>query len=69
MYKAKKMMIGKEEYIRVIEVSKMLGASTSTIRDWTRRGLLKEKRHPMNQYRLYKKNDVEALLKSWENLK
>ena len=40
----------------------LLGVSTSTIRNWDRAGKLKAIRHPINNYRLYERQQLQALL-------
>ncbi|MGH9344884.1 MAG: MerR family DNA-binding transcriptional regulator [Terriglobia bacterium] len=39
-----------------------LGVSPSTLRNWDRVGKLKAIRHPINQYRLYSKVELQRLL-------
>ncbi len=68
VYNVSKVMhkIGKAEYITVSEVGGILGVSPATVRLWTVKSVLKTKRHPVNRYRLYKKEDVTKLLKKIE---
>jgi len=68
VYNVSKVMhkIGKAEYITVSEVGGILGVSPATVRLWTAKNVLKTKRHPVNRYRLYKKQDVVRLLKKIE---
>lgn len=40
----------------------MLGVTTLTLRNWDKSGKLKAMRHPMNNYRVYKVEDIEGLL-------
>lgn len=49
------------QIITVKEASKILGVNPETLRRWDNAGKLKAKRHPMNNYRMYKLNDVEQL--------
>ena len=58
--------IGKAEYITVSEAGEILGVSPATVRLWTEKGVLKTKRHPVNRYRLYKKEEVTKLLRKIE---
>lgn len=44
----------------------LLGVSPSTLRNWDREGKLKARRHPINGYRLYKKAELEKLLRQAE---
>ena len=48
--------------LTVSEAAALLGVSTSTIRNWDRAGKLKAVRHPINNYRLYKRQQLQSLL-------
>lgn len=50
-------------YITVKEAAKLLGISTMTLRRWDNGKKLKAKRHPMNNYRLYSRKELEVILK------
>ena len=50
-------------YLSVSDAAKRLGVSPSTIREYTKRGLLPDRRNPFNKYRLYRQADVAALIK------
>jgi excisionase family DNA binding protein len=52
------------DYLTVKEAAEFLGVTTATLRNWDRRGKLIPVRHPVNQYRLYRKTDLEELLNS-----
>ena len=52
-----------QNYIMVREAAQFLGVSTGTLRNWEKSGKIKTHRNPVNGYRLYKKKDLEALLK------
>ena len=54
-------MPGKSEYLRVTEAAVFLGVSPNTIRNWGRDEKLPEYRHPVNNYRLYRKSDLSRL--------
>ena len=43
-----------------------LGVSRNTLRNWGRDGRIKEHRHPINNYRLYKRDDLDRLLREAE---
>lgn len=49
-------------YLTVGEAASTLGVSSSTLRNWDRAGKLKAYRHPVNDYRLYSKAELEILL-------
>jgi len=48
--------------LTVREAAELLGVSASTIRNWDRSGKLKAIRHPVNNYRLYDRYELETLL-------
>ncbi len=50
------------EYLTIREAADLVGVSTSTLRAWDRAGKLKAARNPMNRYRLYRREDLNALL-------
>jgi DNA (cytosine-5)-methyltransferase 1 len=52
----------KNEYLTIKEASKILGVSALTLRNWDKNGKLKGLRHPLNNYRVYKSSDLEALM-------
>ena len=45
------------------QASKYLGVSPNTLREWEKQGKVKPFRNPMNKYRLYKKIDLDKILK------
>ena len=51
-----------QDYVTVARAAELLGVSASTLRNWDRSGKLKAARNPMNGYRLYRREDIEALL-------
>lgn len=51
-----------EGFVRVKEAAAILGVSPNTIRTWGAEGRIAEYRHPVNNYRLFKKADLEQLL-------
>ncbi|MGD0519576.1 MAG: helix-turn-helix domain-containing protein [Thermoguttaceae bacterium] len=55
-----------DEYLRVKEAAEFLGVVPNTIRAWGGRSKIPEYRHPANNYRLYKKSDLERLLEQIE---
>jgi MerR family transcriptional regulator, copper efflux regulator len=52
------------EYLTVKAAAEFLGVCASTLRNWDRSGKLKPRRHPMNKYRLYRRDELEAILRS-----
>lgn len=55
------------DYLLVREAAVLLGVAPNTIRSWSQAGKLREYRHPVNNYRLFKKSEVEALRQQIEN--
>lgn len=55
-----------KEFLRIKEAAKLLGVCDNTLRNWGRAGKIAEHRHPVNNYRLYRRDDVEKLLKNLE---
>ena len=53
-----------DEYLTVKAAAEFLGVSPSTLRNWDRAGKLTPRRHPMNRYRLYRRTELEAVLRS-----
>lgn len=55
------------DYLTVGEAATALGVSRSTLRNWDKAGKLRPYRHPVNDYRLYNRKQLEALLKEVES--
>ncbi len=55
-----------DEYFQITEAAEYLGVSRNTLRNWGVAGKIKEYRHPVNNYRLYKLTDLEELLRMIE---
>ena len=56
-----------DDYLTVSEAAKYLGVSPSTLRNWDKSGKLNSYRHPLNNYRLYQKQDLDNILEALEN--
>jgi DNA (cytosine-5)-methyltransferase 1 len=52
-----------KDYLTVGEAAEFLGVSAETLRNWDRTGKLKAYRNPINRYRLYRREELEALLR------
>lgn len=50
------------DYIHIKEAASYLGVSCNTLRNWEKHGKFTSYRHPINNYRLYKKKDLETFL-------
>ena len=51
------------DYLRISEAAEYLGVSPNTLRNWENAGKVVAVRHPVNGYRLFKRDDLDALLK------
>ncbi len=51
-----------KDYITIKEAAELLGVDKTTLRRWDKAGKLKPYRHPLNKYRLYKKDELEQIL-------
>ena len=51
------------DYLRISEAAEYLGVSPNTLRNWENAGKIVAHRHPMNAYRLFKKEELDDLLK------
>ncbi len=49
-------------YFRISEAAEYLGVSPNTLRNWVNSGKVGAIRHPVNGYRLFRKEDLDALL-------
>ena len=55
------------KFITIKNVSTILGVSKITLRNWDKSGKLKAHRHPFNNYRVYKIEDIDKVLEMIEN--
>jgi excisionase family DNA binding protein len=55
-----------KRYLKVKEVAEMLDVTPLTLRNWDKSGRLKAYRHPINNYRIYKPEDIELFLRDLE---
>ncbi len=51
----------KDRYLTVSQAADLLAVAPNTVRAWGAAGKLTEYRHPVNNYRLFKLQDVEKL--------
>jgi len=59
-------MLQNEGYVRVKEAAEILGVSPNTVRAWGADGKIMEHRHPLNNYRLFKRSELEKVLRKVE---
>jgi excisionase family DNA binding protein len=55
-----------KKYYTIKQAAKILGVTPLTLRNWDRRGKLKAYRHPINNYRVYKTQQLELFLRMTE---
>ena len=56
-------MMRREGFVGVKEAAQILDVSPNTVRAWGAAGKITEYRHPVNNYRMYKKKELESVLK------
>jgi excisionase family DNA binding protein len=52
-----------KSYMTIGEAARFLGVTEMTLRRWDKAGKLKSYRNPANNYRLYKKRELEKFLR------
>lgn len=58
--------LSNKTYFTVGEVAYVLGVTPLTLRNWDNSGKLKAHRNPINNYRLYKRVDIEFFIRHME---
>ncbi len=56
-------------YISIKHAAKMLGVTPLTLRNWDKKGMLTAYRNPVNNYRVYRLDQVELFQRHIENSK
>ncbi len=54
-------------YINIKEASEMLGVTPLTLRNWDKSGKLSARRHPISNYRVYLREDIDKLINRMES--
>jgi excisionase family DNA binding protein len=57
------------DYMTIKEAAEYLGVNPMTLRRWDNDGKLDTKRHPINNYRLYLKKDLDKILNEIRTLR
>ena len=57
----------KNNFINIKDVASILGVSKATLRNWDKSGKLKAYRHPFNNYRVYKIEDIDKVIEMIES--
>jgi MerR family transcriptional regulator, copper efflux regulator len=63
MSKLEKKEFNLKDFLNINEAAELMGVDKMTLRRWDNIGKLKAYRNPMNKYRLYKREELETLLK------
>lgn len=50
------------EYLKTDEAAEYLGVAQNTLRKWAERGDIAMQRNPANEYRLFKRSDLDKFL-------
>lgn len=58
-----------KKFLTVREVARLIGVTPLTVRNWDQKGKLVAYRNPVNNYRLYKVEDIEVLMRQIEGSK
>jgi len=51
-----------DEFLTIKQAAKAIGVSALTLRNWDNSGKFTASRHPINNYRVYKKAEVDMLI-------
>ena len=60
-------MTNESKIVTIKEASRMLGVTPLTLRNWDNSGKLKAMRHPINNYRVYKRDIIERFIEDMSN--
>ena len=52
------------EYLMTAEAAEFLGVSQNTLRTWAKQGKIPVQVNPLNNYRLFRREDLQAFLDS-----
>jgi len=57
------------QYLTIKKAAKFLHVTPLTLRNWDKRGKLRAYRHPVNNYRVYRLDQIEEFLRRLEGSK
>lgn len=57
-----------KDFLRISDAAEYLGVPVNTLRNWQNAGKIEAVRHPVSGYRLFKRKDLDALVKQVETL-
>jgi len=55
-----------KKYLTVKETAELIGVTPLTLRNWDKLGKLRAHRNPINNYRIYKSEDIELFQRKVE---
>ena len=58
-----------KKYLTILQAAKMLNVTPLTLRNWDKKGVLAAYRNPINNYRMYRLDQIELFLRRIENSK
>ncbi len=58
-----------DRYLSIHEAAKFLGVTSLTLRNWDKKGVLTAYRNPVNNYRVYRRDQIDFFLRRMENSK
>lgn len=57
------------KYLTINDTAKILGVTPLTLRNWDKKGVLTAYRNPVNNYRVYRLDQIDMFLRKIENSK
>ena len=58
---------GQKRYYSIKEAAKIIGVTPLTLRNWDKRGKFRAYRNPINNYRVYRADQIEMFLRRIES--
>jgi len=55
------------KYLTIKQASKLIHVTPLTLRNWDKKGILKPYRNPVNNYRVYRLDQIEGFLRRLES--
>ena len=55
------------QFVKIKDAAEVLGVSVPTLRNWDASGKLRAHRHPFNNYRVYKTDDLYRVIEAIES--
>ncbi len=58
-----------QKYLSIKDAARLIGVTPLTLRNWDKKGVLTSYRNPVNNYRVYRSDQIELFLRRIENSK